>query len=335
MLIVEPNRKLALVASLLTLSFCGSAYAVPFDEGDVFAAIGSGLVQHYNSSGALLQTLDTTNGGFTTGMAFDASDNLYVTNFSASRLAVFDTNGNLTNPDFVAGLSTPESVVFDDAGNLYVGNLGNGIRKYTASGVFQGTVVNTRVDFFDLTADQSTFYYGQELNEIKTVSNALPGILGPDFATGLTQAFAMRVLPNDGGTGDASLVGGLLVADNSNIKLFDNTGSLYTTYDLTGVDNWFALNLDPDGTSFWSGSFGDGILRKIDISSAALLQTIDTGCGSGCLYGVAVAGEITAGGPGPEPMPTPGTLWLVTTVLAGFSLRRLRREIGSQTSKRA
>lgn len=40
------------------------------------------------------------------------------------------------------------------------------------------------------------------------------------------------------------------------------------------VDGWFALNLDPDGSSFWSGSFNVGILRKFNISSGALLEGI-------------------------------------------------------------
>ena len=78
---------------------------MPFAFGDVFAAIGSGLVQHYTNAGVLLETQDTTNGGFTTGMAFDASGNLYVTNFSANKVDIFDSSGALINADALAGLT--------------------------------------------------------------------------------------------------------------------------------------------------------------------------------------------------------------------------------------
>jgi hypothetical protein len=287
--------------------------AATFQTGDVFAAINSGLVAWYRADGTFVQNLNTTNSGFTTGMAFDAAGNLYVTNFSASRLAVFNTMGTLTSADFASGLSTPESIVFDQSGNFYVGNLGNGIRKYNSAGTFLGTVINTRVDFFDLTADQGTFRYGQEGANIPTVSNALPGVSGGNFnavANVLNQAFAMRILPD----------GGLLVADNADIKRFDATGALTQTYDIGGVDQWFALNLDPDGTSFWSGSFGNGILRKFRISDGTVLQTIDTGTGSGNLFGVAIFGEVTVGGPGPRDVPEPSTLALLAIGTLGVWL---------------
>jgi hypothetical protein len=66
------------------------------------------------------------------------------------------------------------------------------------------------------------------------------------------------------------------------------------TYDLAGVDGWFALNLDPDGTSFWSGSFLNDTFYKFDIASGTKLEEVNTGLGSGHLYGLVVYGEQTA-----------------------------------------
>lgn len=55
-----------------------------FGIGDVFVAIGNGLVQWRRPDGTLNATLDTGLGGFTTGMAFDKTPgDLYVTNFTA------------------------------------------------------------------------------------------------------------------------------------------------------------------------------------------------------------------------------------------------------------
>src|SRR5512140_3541012 len=66
-----------------------SAAAVPFNAGDVFAAVNDGNVQHYDASGTLLETLNTGQGGATGGCTFDAVGNLYVTNFAANSITEF------------------------------------------------------------------------------------------------------------------------------------------------------------------------------------------------------------------------------------------------------
>lgn len=68
-----------MVAVFITAARQVRADHIPFNVGDVFAGVGNGKVQHYDSNGILLETLDTLQGGFTTGMAFDAVGNLYVT----------------------------------------------------------------------------------------------------------------------------------------------------------------------------------------------------------------------------------------------------------------
>jgi hypothetical protein len=286
-------RRVGVLAALVTtyvFLVASSAQAEPFVVGDVFAGVASGNVAHFSSTGVLKATYNIGASGFTTGMAFDGSGNLYVTGLSANTLAKFDTNGNLLNANVAAGLSTPESVVFDQAGNFYVGNLGNGIRKYDATGTFVGTVINERVDWLDLSADQSKFVYGQEGNVVKTVSNGTPGVAGANFASGLSSAFAMRYLSD----------GGLLVADYFNVKRFDAAGTLIKTYDVGTEDSWFSLNLDSDGTSFWSGNFSTGNAYKFDIATGNMLFSFNAIAGASRLFGLAVYGEITEGGPPPQ-----------------------------------
>jgi hypothetical protein len=63
----------------------GLAQGNVFTIGDVFVAVGSGRVQWRRPDGTLVATLDTTRGGFTTGMSFDSSGRLYVTDFREFR----------------------------------------------------------------------------------------------------------------------------------------------------------------------------------------------------------------------------------------------------------
>lgn len=88
----------------------------------------------------------------------------------------------------------------------------------------------------------------------------------------------------------------------------------------TGVAGMFALNLDPDGTSFWTGSFINDNLYRFDIASGTLLKTFNTGSGGDSLFGVSVFGEITQVGGVPEP----ASIVLFGTILglAGISIRR-------------
>jgi hypothetical protein len=262
----------------------GTGAAVPFARGEVFLGVGSGLVQRRSATGELIQILDTELGGFTTGMAFDRNGNLYVTNISASNVTRFDSNGVRMGP-FGSGYSAPEVVVFDQAGNVFVGNTGGGILKFDPDGNFLNeSIPTTRIDFMDLQADQTTMLITQELQSILTV-NVETGVLGPDFATGLGgRAFALRIRPG----------GDVLLGNGVNILRLDANGQIIQTYDVSGEDGWFALNLDPDGTSFWSADFGTSNFYKFDIDSGnVLLGPINTGTGISTVFGLAVFGEIT------------------------------------------
>jgi len=296
MIKIEKQRKmvLGLIGALIVLiAMSGNVAALPFVNGDVFAATGSGTVKHYNSAGVFQETLNTLEGGFTTGMAFDSSGNLYVTNFGSRGVSVFDSNGNLL-PDFGvdSDYSTggTESILFDGAGNAYVGAADGDrdIRKFNAAGTllsqFNVAIESRGSDWIDLAADQCTMYYTSEGFLVKKYDVCTNTQL-PNFATlDHRPAFALRLLPG----------GGLLVADSQDIHRLDSSGVIIKTYDATDQNSWFALNLDPDGTSFWSGDFGTGKFFKFDIASGAELLSVNTLAGSSALFGLVVFGEQTA-----------------------------------------
>lgn len=324
------HQTLAALALCAAVSWSGVALAVPFEEGHVFAAVGTGRVAHYDGAGTFLEILDTTRGGFTTGMGFDQAGNLYVTNFSDASVSRFDNNGNLINSVFVntgadsPGVAAPESIVFDATGNFYVGHADGTaeVVKYNSGGNFLASfdvaTEDRGSDWIDLDADQRTLVYTSEGFQVKRFDTATNTQL-TDFALLADRpAFALRLLED----------GGLLVSDSVNVKRLDSAGATIQTYDVAGNDNFFSLNLHPDGTSFWAGDFGTNDLFRFDIVTGALLDTIDTNIDvlGPQLFGVTVFGEITqGGGGGGGAVPEPASLTLLLGGLAGLAAYLYRR----------
>jgi hypothetical protein len=306
---------LSIVAGLVAALVVGPAWGLTFQVGDVFASVNSGNVQIYRS-GPLIATLNTGQGGYTTGSTTDSAGNFYVTNFSAGTVSKFAPDG--TSLGVVAtGLSSPESILLSSGGTAYVGQAGGPISTFSGS-TFP---VSGNTDWIDLSSNQTTFYYTHEGNSILRYDTGAGQL--SDFATGLpgSSAFALRILPN----------GDVLVADSGLVVLLDSGGSTVRTYTTSNSDpSLFSLNLDPDGTSFWTGGFSTGLLYQFDIATAAQLTVIDTGSGYYNLFGVSVYGEYQAGGGGvgggDSNTPLPAALPLFATGLGALGLLGWRRK---------
>jgi WD40 repeat protein len=276
-------------------------FAVPamasFITGSVFVGAGNGQVFVYDPNGNLLQKLSSGLNSETTGMAFDSSGNLYSTNFGAQQIIKYDINGNKIGT-FGSGFNAdPESIVFDKSGNAYVGQADgtHSILKFGPTGTLLKTLTPTSTDrgtdWIDLSADQTTIYFAGEGATIRTI-NTSTGVLGPNFTTKGSQQFALRLLSD----------GGILVANGSNVLRYDSSGNIIKTYGgFTGTSELFALNLDPDGTSFWTGDIGGSTkVFRVDIATGTILKTwAASKDGASEVAGLAVFGEITQGGPPP------------------------------------
>jgi hypothetical protein len=277
------------------------AAAAVWARGDLFVGVSGGVYQVRDGTGVLKETISDPAGnvpplGETTGCAFDNDlTRLYTTFFDATFVDAF----NVAHPHAIAqtintAATSPgghsESVVFAVNGHFYVGHPdGNDlVHEYDASGTLVNTfapaIEDRGTDWMDLTVDQTTLFYTSEGRLVKRFSVASNSQLA-NFATlpggdPPFRAFAVRLLaPGDG-------TGGLLVADKSDIKRLNGAGAVVQTYDAPGQEGWFALTLDPDGTSFWSASFDTSEVFKFDIASGTVLVQFNTGTGANTVLGL-------------------------------------------------
>ena len=282
--------------------------ATVWSVGDVFVGVASGTYHVYDNAGVFKEAISDGIGGlsFTTGCAFNNSlDKLYTTYFSQTKVKVYDDAiPHAISQVIDTAVNSPggqsESVVFAANGDFYVGHPdGNDdIHRYNAAGTYQQSydvaVESRGSDWMDLASDQTTMYYTSEGRLIKKydVSGAGAQLADLTVLPGAGIAFALRLLPPGDGTG------GLLVADNGEIKRLDAASAVVQTYDVPGEDTWFSLNLDPNGTSFWAGNYGSSNFYRFGIASGLVeVGPINTGTATLTLFGICVKGEPTAANP--------------------------------------
>ena len=253
------------------------------------------------ASGDLVSRLnDGTDETFTAGSAFDAAGNFYVTDDYNGDISEYNADGAL-QPTFATGLSNPLSLVFDNRGNLYVGQQTTPyIAEFSPSGesltdIGPLATENAGDDWIDLAPDQCTFYYTSEGTDILRYDKCTDAQLSnfnvdpfPDEGS----AYELRILPD----------GDVLVADTYQDYLLDSEGNVIQTYSCSSLPGCegelFSIAIDPSGTSFWTGDAISGNVWQIGLSSGDVIKRIDTTSGS--LYGLSVDGEPEASGSIPE-----------------------------------
>lgn len=267
----------------------------PFREGEVFAGVGNGEVRRFSPDGTLIQTLNTDSEGlYQTGMCFDSVGTLYTTNFDDGTMSKFDNSGNLLVYPWGGPFSqAPESCVLDADGNVYTGEVegNNLLRKFSPEGellaVFDVALEDRGVDWIDLAEDQCTMYYTSEGGRVKRF-NVCTNTQLSDFAIGLAEpCYSLRIRPN----------GEVIVACEDLVYRLATDGTQIRTYPKSDYGEnsfFFAMNLDPDGTTFWTAGFYTGNVYRINIETGALVSSFATGVSDSALGGLAVVGEIGA-----------------------------------------
>jgi hypothetical protein len=313
---------LFLALSITTIS---AASPVDWVVGDVVVAAGNGSYQVWHSTNptaskptytklALDPALNDGLGGATAGCTFDSAYRLFTTNVDNSKVVRFSVdNGRGPVLPYVTtpGLMRNESVAFDAEGNFYVGyagtnGSGSGLAKYHHDGTLATdhpflpptvSVENGGVNWIDLAKDGNTVFYtsaGRKIftfNSVSLASSVYADLSTLHGAGSSGELFAIRILP----VGDGS--NGVLVADQSNVKLVKASGGVITSvqvFKFKNESNLQALSLDPTNPArFWVGDATTHDLIKFDMSTGTALVTLNTGTGTS-LGGVCVDGGFSA-----------------------------------------
>jgi len=275
-------------AALITVQ---SAQALAFARpsvGQLFISVAGSKVLIYSPSGKALGSLASAGAS---GVCFGQSGGLFVTGFDAGNIRRFDSTGKPIAG--TVGASTgAESCVVMRNGNVLAGEAVGDHKLVelrpdgTELATFQPATESKGIDWVDIAADQCTVYYTSEGKTVKRFDICTQRQL-PDFASQLQgSCYGQRLLPS----------GGELVACARQVYRLNPNGSIaqtYTTKSLKEGGTLFALNLDPDGRSFWTASFNDGNIYKVDLGSGVVVQSFSV---HQEVDGLAVFGEPLAGG---------------------------------------
>ena len=208
--------------------------------------------------------------------------------------------------------------MFDEAGNLYVGQQGTPyIAEYNSVGqsvASFGPVITpeTGDDWIDLESDQCTFLYTSETNEIysynKCTNTQLPifnqaPLPGP-------AVYQVKVMANND----------VLVADSDAVRMLDPNGNIIETYPCSSMvgctGGLFNIAIDPDGTSFWTDDAYSGNIWQVDMATGQVMSSINTG--AAFLFGLSIDYGYTAAATETVLSATPTTL-TVQSVSGNFS----------------
>lgn len=250
------------------------------DDPVLFLGISNGEVAQFSRSGAQQASLNSNQGGSMTGMAFDAFENLYTTDFTADTVSKF--SGGTLLGTFGSGYNCkPESIAFDRAGNAYVGETGcsHAILKFDAYGnlaaAYSVATQKQGSDWIDLAPDQCTILYTSQGSSVLRYNACARQQLSP-FATGLNTGLAVKILPDQS----------VLVADKQDIVRFDPQGRQIMTYDASGENCWVSLALDSDNASFWAADYCSSDVVQFNINSGNEVSKFNTGTPANTVYGL-------------------------------------------------
>ena len=270
---------------------------------------GADKIRRYTHTGTFIDAWDTImpimQNNIVTGLCFSPDGKVLATRFGYRSPILYSRHGAMLDSDFgfvtssSPGFHQHESCVYDRSGNAYIGQAGATdtlpdsevpILKFSESGVLlERFVIPTGergTDWIELAGDQCTLYYTSEDTAVRRYNLCTHSVL-PIFTSSLggPHCYALRLRPNRE----------LMVACQDAVHRLNQQGAIVQTYTRQSIGEndaggLFALNLDPDGTSFWTAGVDSGMVYRVDIESGAVLTAFNSGTGG--VSGLAVYGEI-------------------------------------------
>jgi hypothetical protein len=264
-----------------------------FQRGDVFVSLEQGPILWYLPDGTPQAVLTPGVAGVGEGLGFDSQGNLYIARWCSDTACLngntvekFDTTGRSLGAVGSDYNCAPHTIVFDPTDIAYVGEAGcrKAILKFmpgmTAPVVYSVVDEFQGVFWLELAPDRCTLLYTSYGPSIKRF-DACRGVQLTDFNLAPVPggiAHDLRVMPD----------GGLLVATGEVVSLFDSTGALVRTYHGPAENTyWIGLDLVGDGT-FWVGNYYTSNVYRFDLTSGAILDSINTGVPAQQIVGIRV-----------------------------------------------
>ncbi|WP_234997887.1 gliding motility-associated C-terminal domain-containing protein [Mucilaginibacter sp. OK098] len=200
-----------------------------------------------------------------TGIAVDASGNIYVADFYNNQVKVINTAGTVSlfagsssgmsgadnGPRTSATFYEPDALLFDKSGNLYISDIKNGlIRKINSAGLVSTFAGNGATGFTDGTGTSASFYYPRGM-AIDNSGNLYVADQGNNVIRKITPSGIVSTFAGNGTAGSA------------------NGPNLIASFNIPT-----AITIDASGNLYVSDS-GDGTIRKITI--AGMVSTLASG----------------------------------------------------------
>jgi sugar lactone lactonase YvrE len=260
----------ALLAGLIGI--CGRSKNAQAALGNLFSAGTAGTILEFSPTGT--QSVFASGLGSLSGLAFDRSGNLFVSDTQNKTILKFNSVGGKTS--FAAGLSGPKGLAFDAAGNLFAAD-GTSILKFTPTGT------------------KSTFASG--LSQPLGLTFDISGNL---YASDPSTRLIVKFTP----AGGESSFGFISSPSTPNGIAFDSTGKMFAsldrppafsgasptssmdTFTSVGVElgavfesygTYTGLAFDSQGTLFYADAFNNKIMKT---AGASVGSTFASGVGN-------------------------------------------------------
>jgi sugar lactone lactonase YvrE len=297
------------VAVGLSATAAGAQAFTPIARGDIIASLANGQVNEYSPGGSLVQTV-IPNGNIPTGSAFDASGNLYVTEFGANDILKVDGqtgvvsvfSNDTTLADGTA-FNSPESIAFGPGySKIYVSDAnrygpGGGIHVIDpATGKGIGFLPLPSSSGSEGVGESDWLAFSPSADLYMTNENSTQGVMQVVEAAGdIFQPSFIANLPDTGYAISFDPSGDLWLSDTSRILEYGPDGTLVRTITDPSFSTVFSAVFNPPFNTIYAGDLATGNVFTYDLSGN-LQNTFNVGSG---VDGLSVAGTVIVppGGP--------------------------------------